>query len=158
MKYFLAIISVFLLSGCQSEESSDICEQKTHRFPSASSIEKAEIIELNNEDTSYSTYYPDGAVLVIETQQELQEVYYNLFHRMFIAVPVPSEIDFDSSFVIVAIGKSHGTWSDVTITAVNFLPIGGIAVRVEECYGEFGITAMTKATHIVHVKKRDSSQ
>lgn len=154
MKYFLVILSVLMLLGCESDAQSDSTERKTYRFPSAPSIENTEIIEIEKAQFSDAAYYPNGMVMVIETQQELEEVYHNLFDSILDPDPIPPEIDFEAYVVIAALGRNHNTSSDITVTSVAPLSGGGIAVQVEAFYGDFGIAAMTKAAHIVQVKKR----
>jgi len=154
MKYFLMLLSVLLLLGCESDAQSDSTERKTYRFPSAPSIENTEIIEVEKAQFSDAAYYPDGVVMVIETQQELEEVYHNLFDSILDPDPIPPDIDFGVYVVIAALGRNHHTSSEIAITAVNPLPSGGFAVQVEAFYGDFGIAAMTKSAHIVQVKKR----
>ena len=157
MKYFLAIFCLLLLVGCESESNSDVFERKTYRFPSAPSIENTAMIEVEKAQFSDAAYYPDGMVMVIETQQELEEVYHNLFDSILDPDQVPPEIDFGAYVVIAALGRNHHTSSEITITAVNPLPSGGFSAQVEARYDDFGIAAMTKAVHIVHVKKRASN-
>ena len=157
MKYFLAIFCLFLLVGCESESNSDGFERKTYRFPSAPSIENTAIIEVEKAQFSDAAYYPDGMVMVIETEQELEEVYHNLFDSILDPDPIPPEIDFEAYVVIAALGRNHTTSSEIVITAVNPLPSGGFAAQVEAFYDDSGIAAMTKAVHIVKVKTRASS-
>ena len=157
MKYFLAIFCLFLLVGCESESNSDGFERKTYRFPSAPSIENTAIIEVEKAQFSDAAYYPDGMVMLVETQQELEEIYHNLFDSILDPDPIPPEIDFEAYVVIAALAKNHHTSSEIAITSVAPLTGGGIVVQVEAFYGDSGIAAMTKAAHIVKVKKRASS-
>ena len=157
MKYFLAMLSVLLLVGCESESNSDVFERKTYRFPSAPSIENTEIIEIEKAQFSDAAYYPDGVVMLVETQQELEEMYHNLFDSILDPDPIPPDVDFEAYVVIAALARNHHTSSEITVTSVAPLSGGGIAVQVEAFYGDFGIAAMTKAVHLVQVKKRASS-
>lgn len=157
MKYFLLMMCMLLLFGCESDAQSDSTERKTHRFPSAPSIENTEIIEIEKAQFSDAAYYPDGMVMLVETQQELEEIYHNLFDSILDPDPIPPEIDFEAYVVIAALAKNHHTSSEIAITSVAPLTGGGIVVQVEAFYGDSGIAAMTKAAHIVKVKKRASS-
>ncbi|GAK49207.1 hypothetical protein U14_00425 [Candidatus Moduliflexus flocculans] len=154
MKYFLMFLGVLLLLGCESDAQSDSIERKTYRFPSAPSIENTEILEIEEAQFSDAAYYPDGVVMVVETQQELEELYHNLFDNILDPDPIPPDIDFEAYVVIAALGRNHHTSSEITITEVKPLPSGGFTAQVEAFYGDFGIAAMTKPVHIVKAKKR----